>query len=120
MKTKKEKLFSAYAKKWVKKTWLGWWKIDILYYSGYEFLKLDEHYSIDTVASVDTDWKYMTAKIKVNSEKLETLPKKEIEAVVVHELMHVLLNEMREEGIEHEERVATILARSFLLAEKHD
>lgn len=29
-------------------------------------------------------------------------------------LMHVFLNEMREEGIDHEERVATMLSKAFL------
>lgn len=38
----------------------------------------------------------------------------EIEYVVVHELMHVFLNEMREQGQQHEERVATLLAKAFL------
>ena len=116
MKTEKEKLFSACIEKWVKKTWLGWWKIDVVYYSGYEFLKLNENYSIDTAAACKTNWTYLTAMILVNSEKLETLSEKEIEEIAVHELMHVFLNEMREEGIEHEERVATVLTRSFLLA----
>ena len=41
------------------------------------------------------------------------LSKKEIEKVVVHELMHVFLNETREEGIDHEERVATQLQKAF-------
>jgi predicted SprT family Zn-dependent metalloprotease len=37
-----------------------------------------------------------------------------IEKIVVHELMHVFLNEMREKGIDHEERVATMLSQAFL------
>ena len=117
-KSTKEKLFSKYIKKWVTKTYLGWWHIDVLYYSGYEFMKLDENYSIDSVAACVTNWKYLTAQIRVNSEKLEEQPEKDIEMFALHELMHIFLNEMREEGVEHEERVATILTHSFLCAEK--
>ena len=38
----------------------------------------------------------------------------DINYMVVHELLHVLVNEMREEGIDHEERVVTHLAKAAL------
>ena len=36
-----------------------------------------------------------------------------IERVVIHELMHVLVNEIREGELHHEERVATQLQKAF-------
>ncbi len=116
MKTDKEKLFSKLIHKWCKKTWLGWWKIEVVYYSANEFLNKENDAGIFTVAVCHSNWQYMDAKINVNSDVLEGLSESEIEFAAVHELMHIFLNEMREDGIEHEERVATILARSFILA----
>lgn len=115
-KTEKEQLFSDFIKKWCKKTWAGWWSIDVVYYSANEFLNKEEDAGIFTLATCHTNWQYMTAKINVNSDVLEGMENDEIEYSAVHELMHLFLNEMRCEGIEHEERVATMLARSFILA----
>ena len=118
MKTEKEKLFSACIEKWVKKTWLGWWKIDVEYCDAHNFEKIEN--SSTALAFCHTDWKYMCATIRVNSDNLEEQKEEDIELIAVHELMHVFLNEMRadeETGtIEHEEHVATFLAKSFLLA----
>ena len=119
MKTKKEKLFSGYVEKWVKKTWLGWWTIKIKYYNSYENFK-ERGLSDDSLAVCHTNWKYMYATIRVNTDKLEEQKKEDIELIVLHELMHIFLNEMRadeeDDTREHEERVATVLAESFLLA----
>ena len=123
MKTEKEKLFSGYIDKWVKKTWLGWWSIEVEYYSAHEYFK-ERGLSEDSLAVCHTNWQYMTATIRVNSDKLEEQKEEDIELIVLHELMHVFLNEMRSDegtnGIEHEERVATVLAKSFLLAGTND
>ena len=116
-KTEKEKLFSAYLKKWCDLTWAGWWKINVLYKDAQGFYESeDETVSTKTIAVCHTDWRYMHARIVVNSAVLETLSEEEIEETAIHELMHVFLNEMREDGIDHEERVATFLARSFMFA----
>ncbi|NMC33981.1 MAG: hypothetical protein GYA36_16185 [Veillonellaceae bacterium] len=115
-KTPKEKKFSKYIHKWCRKTWAGWWRIDVIYFTAHEFLKLNPDCTTDTLAVCHTKWQYMTATMEVNLDKLEEQKDSTIEFCAVHELMHVFLNEMREEGIEHEERVATFLARSFMLA----
>ncbi len=115
-KTPKEQLFSDAVAKWTKKTWAGWWKIDVIFRTGQEFLKVNDWCTTETVAICNTNWQYMTATIEVNSDVLNSELEENIEFIAVHELMHIFLNEMRAEGIEHEERVATILARSFLLA----
>jgi hypothetical protein len=116
MKTSKEQLFSDMVAKWTKKTWAGWWNVNVIYRTGHEFLKANDFCSTGTIAICNTNWKYMTATIEVNSDALENEPDEDIEYFALHEIMHIFLNEMREEGIDHEERVATILARSFLVA----
>ena len=113
-KRKAEKLFSKYVKKWISKTWLGWWKIDIIYLGFKEYSELEINDAHHSVALCHTDWKYLTATIYVNSTVLKNCDN--IEYIAIHELMHIFLNEMREGSIEHEERTATILARSFILA----
>ena len=117
-KHKNERLFSKYVEEWCKKIWIGWWIIDVVYYSNKEFLK-NESYEVskETVAICHTSWEYLDASIHVNSTLLKSVAEEDIENIVVHELMHILLNEMREPGIAHEERVATLLARSFILCD---
>jgi len=113
--SKKEKLFTRLAQEWIERTWLGWWKIDVVFYGRKEYCKLMKGLDRYSVALCSTQWEYMQARLSVNSYALKNCSKDEIEYVVVHELMHVFLNEAREKGIEHEERVATFLAKSFIL-----
>ena len=119
MKTEKEQLFSNMIKKWVANTWLGWWKIDVVFL---DFKEYSEQEDIEnpyrSVAICITNWEYMYAVIKVNSSILENEDIDDIEYYAIHELMHVILNEMREDSAKHEERVATFLAKSFLQTEK--
>ena len=68
----------------------------------------------DQVGSCSTDWRYQETDITLAVNKLSELSKEDIEITIVHELMHVFLNEMREEGIDHEERVATNLQKAFM------
>ena len=120
-KSKKEKLFSRLATEWIERTWLGWWKIDISFYDKKEYCKLMKGLDpLHSVALCSTQWKYMQAHLAVNSDALKNCNKHEIEYIVVHELMHVFLNEAREKGLSHEERVATILAKSFILCRQQE
>jgi hypothetical protein len=112
-KTEKEKLFSKCVSDWSKITWAGWWHIDVCYFDEHEYYK-QEGLSDGSLAVCSTDWRYMHATIRVNSDKLQEIENEDIEEIAVHEMMHIFLNEMREEGIDHEERVATFLARSFI------
>jgi len=114
--SKKEMLFSKLANEWIGRTWLGWWKIDVVFYDKKEYCKLMKGLDpLHSAAICSTRWEYMQATLAVNSDVIKNCKKSEIEYIVVHELMHVFLNEAREKGIEHEERVATFLARSFIL-----
>ena len=114
----KKKLFSKLVRKWIGKVWVGWWRIDIIYLTNKEYAKAEGYknkHARCSVATCHTTWNYLEAVINVNKDALKALSDERIEYCVVHELMHILLNEMREDGTEHEERVATLLARSFIL-----
>lgn len=67
----------------------------------------------DVVGKCDTDWRYHETTITFALHKMRNFDKERIEQTVVHELMHIFLNEMREDGIDHEERVATNLQKAF-------
>lgn len=62
-----------------------------------------------TAARCDTSWQYFTADIDFSYVQLKDMEEKEIEKVIIHELLHIVVNEMRESGLEHEERVVSHL-----------
>ena len=118
----KKDMFKASINYWVQETWLSWWGITVVFVDAIEYSK--NFVSVDpskSLAYCESKWEYMTAQITVNSTLLETLNNEEIEYCAVHELMHVILNEMREDLEDyhkHEERVATFLAHSFISTKK--
>jgi hypothetical protein len=95
---------------WVHWMGLGYGKVDILWEEVIEWE--DGHF--DTQACCTCDWKYQISTIVFALSKLRVLKKREIEEVCVHELCHIFLNEMREDGIHHEERCATQLQKAFM------
>src|SRR3990167_8555790 len=114
---KKEKLVKSYFKKWMRSLGLLWWSITIHYYDDPDsileiFKSQDEGRVI--FARTMVDWKYAQATIQVNLLAMKTMDGDEIERAVVHELCHILVNEMREDEIHHEERVVTGLQKAFM------
>lgn len=75
---------------------------------------------MDAAAICDTKWQYEESAVTFNLKQLRKLNDKEIEEVVVHELMHIFLNEMREKGIKHEEHTATRLQHAFIWVKRAD
>lgn len=75
-------------------------------------------------ALTDVSWEYAHGSIVWNLPVLHHMSEEQLELCVVHELMHVLVNEMRADGrsqqtahvngLPHEERVCTMLARAFI------
>lgn len=64
-------------------------------------------------------WPYKRAVIKFHISQLYDNDDVQLERLVVHELMHVVVNEMRgkkfdNDDLQHEERVVTELTDSFL------
>lgn len=69
------------------------------------------------------DWRYLEATVEWYLPVLEDMDDEELEYVVLHELTHVVLNEMRESagegGIDHEERVVTQVAKVLQWVRDH-
>lgn len=106
-----ERRIRAFFKKWRDRLWLHEWHVDLLYFNG---PISEEHFS--ACAVTDVRWEYRDATIKWNLEAVATLSDEKLEWVLVHEAMHILVNEMRESGIKHEERVCSSLATIILSA----
>lgn len=107
---KLKQLIRKYAKWWIRWTGLGYWTINL----DYEDVVRMDHGGYDTCAVCECDWKYQQATITFGLDKLRGMKKDTIERTVLHELMHIFLNEMRADGIDHEERTATQLAKAFI------
>lgn len=109
--------------KWMEPLGLLWWDLTIRYYD--EPIEIINRFDWDndhiTVARTLADWRYGTATIDVNVPALKDMSDEEIERVAVHELIHILVNEMREGDIKHEERVVTALTKAiFWIADRND
>lgn len=115
MRTKKKtiKLCKESFDWWLKHLGLLWWHTEIYYFTDKKAIKKNFR-NKDVVMTCDANWQYLKATICVNVPKAQTLDKDYLRMCTLHELTHVLVNEMRAEGIEHEERVATTLTKAFL------
>jgi len=82
------------------------WKIDVSYHT---YLHTGPSGN-NTIAVTNVHWQYMDACIQINLAVSQDQTEKDIEKVVIHELMHVVVNEMREDDIKHEEKVVTMLS----------
>lgn len=73
---------------------------------------------IEVAADCLAHWEYTRAVIRFDEAYTAACPIDHLEGHVVHELMHVMLNEMRDykKNKQHEERTATVLTRAFLNA----
>lgn len=113
--TKQDLIKAAFAK-WIPRLGLAWWEIEIVYYDDpYEII--NRFRIIETgemvPANVTAQWMYADAKININLPAFEFIEMDNIERVCVHELCHLLVNEMREGELHHEERVVTGLTKAF-------
>jgi hypothetical protein len=94
---------------------LAWWDIEFAYERG--SFEVDGEKAPSTVASCAANWRYGQAYIQFNMEQVAEQSDEKLERVFVHELMHIFLNETREnddDWLDHEERVATTLTKAFL------
>lgn len=117
-----KKRIQTLTERWVKPLGMNWGRLHIVYErdSGV-FQELRQKFC-DTshdrggrgLAFCTSDWRYAESTIYWNMFMVFGLDDDELEEFYVHELMHVFLSEMREDGISHEERVATSLAKAFI------
>lgn len=117
----KQKAFEAerdrcqrYFSDWVPKLGLAWWQVEVNYYDKRKIFRKNK--KADTIAAMRIwcDWRYMDMQIAVCTPVTRQMDAEELERTVVHELCHALVNEMRESGIDHEERVVTTLTKAFM------
>lgn len=70
------------------------------------------------VLAISGDWRYMKAMIFVRTANTPKFEEAQLEQSVVHELAHLLLNELadstRADYEDHEERVCSLLTSVFL------
>jgi hypothetical protein len=103
----------AIAKKWQKALGLGWWDIEHEWVRG-EIVPNSGECDLTVHACVHTHWEYGAAVISWPLQTLAALTDSEIERAVVHEFLHILVNEMNEPDGDgkHEERVVTGLTKA--------
>ena len=107
------KRFDRIALEWAERLGLKWWSLNFLHHrkTPKKFKRTDGH---QTGVSTIARWQYLEAYFEVNTPAIARMSDSELEELVVHEMMHVLVNEMREKGRKHEERVCSRLTQAFL------
>jgi hypothetical protein len=102
---------------------IGWWHIRLeLEREGIRQTDAQYVSAEQTFFRVSVDWRYMEATIHCSMPALATLDDETLEEMFVHELMHIMVNEMRSDAgtnsIDHEERVCQTLALGFCWLKK--
>lgn len=101
---------------------LGWWRVGLVWSRERDRVRPDTDVAANgvevTAARTTVSWPYREATIEFFLPALEDVSDERLEYIVVHECMHILVNEMRwvdggADNIEHEERVVTDLAKAF-------
>jgi len=104
-----KKLINKYMKWWVKWTGLDFHTITTIFVDFWEG-------GMDADAICEARWEYLDHTITFNVTHLLSKSDEYIEAVIVHELMHIFLNEMQSDAVDisHEERCASQLQKAFM------
>ena len=104
---------------WIYRLGLKWWEVTLNFVTdkteAYKMFGYDQESIV--MARSYPDWRYMTCTIYFNIPAMKSKTEDEIEKIIIHELCHALVNEMREGHIDHEERVVTTLTKAFLWTE---
>ena len=119
------KKIRQYIDKWATPLGLGWWKVDVYYHYSKKAIRryLKAPKGSTCLGRAYADWRYSEASVHFNAAAMAYRTDEENENTVIHELTHILVQEMREGDIDHEERVVTQLAKAFRWtreADKHD
>lgn len=100
--------------KWIYRLGLRWWEVEVHYVEDpqdvIDIFKTNDNEIV--IGRTYVDWKYMSANVYLNIPSMLNMTHNQIERIIVHELLHILVNEMREDGIDHEERVVTLLTKA--------
>lgn len=98
--------------KWVKRLGLGWWTMTCTYSLESPVRDDDRRRKL---AECNALWQYLDATITFYLPVTVILTDDELETAVIHELIHVLVNELQQvdEDRQHEERVVTTLTMAI-------
>lgn len=103
---------------WLRPLGLLWWDVTINYYRDpSEFPVGTGSADARVAARVWAQWEYLQATIAINVAEIATMDDDELERVLVHELCHILVNEVCDDSkaeSPHEERTVTQLAKAFI------
>ena len=91
------------------------------------YIESGEDLTAGSKAHTSASWAYLDAAIHFNLSGLMAYTDAELEVVIIHEYMHILVHEMRSVAnceceqfdIRHEERVCTMLQRAFAWTKEH-
>jgi hypothetical protein len=103
-------------REWREVLGLDGWETSLRFTAG--GFEVDGVLSPQTAASARVRWQYRQATLEFNLKRTRQLKRHELEAVYVHEAMHVLVNELREKdhNLRHEEHAATNLSWALIRA----
>ena len=109
----------VFCDRWRSRLGRGWGKVSYTFdRTGEDFAAAEDTSDgvTRTRASARTSvkWPYLIATVAFNMPALAELSLGEVEELLLHEHVHILVAEMREDGIDHEERVVTTLTSAFL------
>lgn len=123
--SKEQSRIRFFIKKWAKILRLADWSIRVQYTR--DAVCVDDGTGYEIGAKVTTSWQYKMMNLEFNLQSTINASISEVEKIVVHELCHAVVNEMREwcgenrsadEGSEsaiaHEERVVTELTNILI------
>lgn len=106
---------------WIDQLWLRGWNVEVKCHRGPWVGMRDAGAGFVVPADITCHWQYAEARININLEEVKDLSKEKLEKVLLHELCHAIVNEMRywEEDHSHEERVVTHMTRAFITVRDH-
>jgi hypothetical protein len=96
--------------KWKTNLFLGMWEVNTVIR---DYISRSDD---NVLAECDTDWKYLRATVTFSYISLRGLDESEIEATVIHELLHIVIDELKEEQDyrNHAERVTSHLTNAMV------
>lgn len=98
---------------WVDNLRLWNWEIRYHFYRG----PIDGRENFQAIACAEVRWEYGEADISWNLMKVKDLSDEELEKCVVHEYLHLLVNEMQhlsDDYAKHEEHVVSMITLAIM------
>ena len=96
-----------------RKMGMAWWEAEFVYSTDRK--RFRRRGNGECVMICYADWRYGRFTLDINVKRVAELDDATLESYFIHEMMHVLVNEMRqkEDTLAHEERVVTGLTKAF-------